>query len=352
MDRIQANRKSLQEEWRGSVWKHLHLDDMDGNFSLIPPSFGFYFCILTLWALQVQFLLQIIINRCAILVRNPKLVWRLKVGVATVITAINISVYTIWIPARLQISEEYISINNWWDRCEKGLYLVIDAALNIYFISIVSRNLVHNGLGKYKALSQFNMFIIGFSLAMDVLIIAMMSLENTFVYMQFHPLAYIVKLNIEMSMAELIVKVAKARNQANIDADGPVLENDIGHSSEQTKSRSRVGATALSKRDRWSGDRYGISEARANGIELADIARSGSDSIAPEDEREGDRNIYTTHEVHVEFEKASQKSENSASPSFYEGNGPKRDEEDTRPLNAGKGGTVHVRLNRGNQPSM
>jgi hypothetical protein len=40
----------------------------------------------------------------------------------------------------------------------------------------------------------------------------MMSLPNTFVYMQFHPVAYIVKLNIEMSMAELITKVARADN--------------------------------------------------------------------------------------------------------------------------------------------
>lgn len=37
----------------------------------------------------------------------------------------------------------------------------------------------------------------------------MMSLPNTFVYMMFHPVAYIVKLNIEMSMADLITKVAR-----------------------------------------------------------------------------------------------------------------------------------------------
>lgn len=40
----------------------------------------------------------------------------------------------------------------------------------------------------------------------------MMSLKNTFVYMQFHPVAYIVKLKIEMTMAELIVKVAREPN--------------------------------------------------------------------------------------------------------------------------------------------
>ncbi|GKT41613.1 uncharacterized protein ColSpa_01794 [Colletotrichum spaethianum] len=160
----------------------------------------------------VQFLLQIIINRCAILLTNHKRSWWLKVGVAVLITAVNISVYTIWIPARLQISERYIEINEWWDRCEKVIYLIVDGALNIYFVRIVQKNLVTHGLTKYKRLTQFNMFIIGFSLSMDVLIIAMMSLNNTFVYMQFHPLAYMVKLKIEMSMAELIGKVARKRD--------------------------------------------------------------------------------------------------------------------------------------------
>ncbi|KAK2023760.1 hypothetical protein LX32DRAFT_697656 [Colletotrichum zoysiae] len=179
---------------------------------IIPPSFAFYFSILTTWALQVQFLLQIIINRCAILLNNPKHSWRLKVGVAVLITAVNVSVYNIWIPARLQISERYIEINEWWDRCEKVIYLIVDGALNIYFVRIVQKNLVTHGLTEYKRLTRFNMFIIGFSLSMDVLIIAMMSLKNTFVYMQFHPLAYMVKLKIEMSMAELIGKVARKRD--------------------------------------------------------------------------------------------------------------------------------------------
>ncbi|OBR10394.1 hypothetical protein CH63R_06086 [Colletotrichum higginsianum IMI 349063] len=185
-------------------WLHLK--------GIIPPSFAFFFSILTTWALQVQFLLQIIINRCAILLTNQKRAWRLKVGVAVLITAINISVYNIWIPARLQISDRYIEINEWWDRCEKVIYLIVDGALNIYFVRIVQKNLVTHGLTKYKRLTRFNMFIIGFSLSMDVLIIAMMSLNNTFVYMQFHPLAYMVKLKIEMSMAELIGKVARKRD--------------------------------------------------------------------------------------------------------------------------------------------
>ena len=132
--------------------------------------------------MQVQFLLQIIINRCAILLPDKRFALHLKIAVAVTITAINISVYNIWIPARLQISDRYIHINEWWDRCEKGIYLIIDAGLNLYFINIVQRNLVKNGLQKYRRLVQWNKFIIAFSLGMDVLIISMMSLKNTFVY--------------------------------------------------------------------------------------------------------------------------------------------------------------------------
>ena len=135
----------------------------------------------TLWALQVQFLLQIIINRCSILLPDKRFAWRLKVGTAVIITAINISVYNIWVPARLQISEQYVYINEWWDRIEKALYLIIDSVLNIYFITIVQRNLVKNGLEKYRRLVLWNKILIGFSLSMDVLIISMMSLPNTFV---------------------------------------------------------------------------------------------------------------------------------------------------------------------------
>lgn len=130
---------------------------------------------------QVQFLLQIIVNRCAILITDRMFILRVKWGTALLITLINISVYCIWIPARLQISERYIHLNEIWDRCEKVIYLLVDAALNFLFMRIVRHDLVKLGLRKYNQLVRFNMFIIGFSLAMDVLIITMMSLDNTFV---------------------------------------------------------------------------------------------------------------------------------------------------------------------------
>ncbi|KAH7007192.1 hypothetical protein EDB80DRAFT_842415 [Ilyonectria destructans] len=182
---------------------------------------------------------------------HPVRAYRLKVGVAVLITAINISVYNIWIPARLQISERYIWINEWWDRVEKGIYLLVDAALNFYFIRVVQHNLVSNGLTKYRSLVKFNMLIIGFSLGMDVLIISMMSLNNTFVYMQFHPFAYMVKLKIEMSMADLIGKVARQR-QSDVLSNGTFGDLETarhrnipskGHMSSYSRARASTEGT-------------------------------------------------------------------------------------------------------------
>ncbi|KAI4816159.1 hypothetical protein E4T45_10607, partial [Aureobasidium sp. EXF-8846] len=208
---------------------------------IIAPSFGFYFSILTLWALQVQFLLQIIINRVGVLMLDRKKARNLKYGVAILITLINISVYCIWIPARLQTNKTYIKINDVWDRCEKVIYLIVDALLNFFFVRVVRRNLVKPGLKKYESLVRFNLYIIGFSLAMDVLIIAMMSLKNSFVYMQFHPLAYIVKLNIEMTMSELISKVARAQNNPH----GAVMPSTS--TGDRTGGRSRITKTGDDK---------------------------------------------------------------------------------------------------------
>ncbi|KAF3011208.1 hypothetical protein E8E13_011615 [Curvularia kusanoi] len=106
----------------------------------------------------------------------------------------------------------WIDINNIWDRIEKALYLLIDAFLNFYFIRVVRANLVRSGLEKYNKLVLFNKYMIVISLLMDVMIIAAMWFPNGFVYAIFHPLAYLVKLNIEMSMAHLIKKIATDRS--------------------------------------------------------------------------------------------------------------------------------------------
>lgn len=81
------------------------------------------------------------------------------------------------IPARLQINQEYIHINEWWDRTEKGLYLFVECVrsaislgrredanvrvlhslcLNILFIRTVNERLIAQGLERYRPLLNFN----------------------------------------------------------------------------------------------------------------------------------------------------------------------------------------------------
>lgn len=121
-----------------------------------------------LWAIQIQSLLQIIINRISILMVNRHNAWKLKLIVFLVLLAINISVFCVWIPARLQISPKWIAVNAVWDRVEKCIFLIVDAGLNFYFIYLVRSRLIANGLTKYTRLYRVNLFMIAVSMTMDV----------------------------------------------------------------------------------------------------------------------------------------------------------------------------------------
>ncbi|CAG9996065.1 unnamed protein product [Clonostachys byssicola] len=143
----------------GTAWGYMRGD--------IPPRF-------------THCILQIIINRIGLIALNKVFIHRLKWAVFIIVLMINIAVACIWIPSRLQISKTYITINNYWDRAEKAVLAVIDLCLNVYFVYLVRSSLISYGLTKYVRLYRFNLFMIAISLSMDVLIIAMMSLANTF----------------------------------------------------------------------------------------------------------------------------------------------------------------------------
>ncbi|KAI3535679.1 hypothetical protein CSPX01_11203 [Colletotrichum filicis] len=210
--------------------------------SIIDPSFEYFFFLLILWTIQVQCLMQIIVNRIAILMPIPAQATRLKWGVFGILLAVNISVFCIWIPARLQINETYIHINEIWDRIEKGIFLLVDAGLNLTFIYLVKSRLIASGLTKYTALFRFNLAMIAVSMSLDVILIGLMSLPNTLIYAQFHPLAYLLKLHIEMGMADLIAKVVKASNPMRPHAETRRDSNEgapDANKNSLSKSRSR-----------------------------------------------------------------------------------------------------------------
>ncbi|KAF2186469.1 hypothetical protein K469DRAFT_706445 [Zopfia rhizophila CBS 207.26] len=193
--------------WALSAWLFLRGD--------IPPSFGFFFVIATLWTIQTQCLLQIIANRVSLVMVDKRQARLLKLSLLIAVGIINASVYVVWIPARMEVSPTWVHINEIWDRIEKVIYLFLDLGLNCYFLWLVRSKLIARGLTKYQPLYRFNASIVVISICMDALIIGMMSLPNDLVYTQFHSLAYIVKLNIELCMADLISKVVRRQDRTD-----------------------------------------------------------------------------------------------------------------------------------------
>ena len=159
--------------------------------------------------------------------------------------------------------------------------------------------------------------------------------------MQFHPLAYMVKLKIEMSMAELIAKVARHQQSGHVSTSTNTFRTTergdenfarkAMNSSNLTKSRVSAKAQAVVA----SGDDDGSS------IELEEVSKGNTtDSSAHESANDlnrysgpGSSNnpraipaIYTSHEVSINVQPAT---DGNGEGSFDERSG--RDD-DTRPL--------------------
>ncbi|EKJ72959.1 hypothetical protein FPSE_06855 [Fusarium pseudograminearum CS3096] len=250
----------------------------------IAPSFGFYFSVALFWALQVQFLLQIIINRIGLLMVSKARAIRLKWTVFLIILLVNISVFVIWMPARLQINDRWIRLNSIWDRCEKVIFAVVDGALNGYFIYLVRSRLIENGLTKYIPLYRMNLGLIGLSLSLDIVLVGLMSLPSSLVYLSFHPVAYLLKLQIEMKMAELITKIVRSSGTRGSD-------EGYYHSSNITNTNQRpMTSTAKAKPDRPLTGMHGAMRGRnttlIEGGDLGELesslesARNGRDNMS------------------------------------------------------------------------
>ncbi|KAH7324122.1 hypothetical protein B0I35DRAFT_475390 [Stachybotrys elegans] len=179
------------------------------------PRLGFLFGSVILWTLQIQLALQIIANRLGLIMANKKRVKHLKVSISVILSTLTIAVACVWIPARLTASEKMLRINAVLDRTGKVIYLLMDLGLNSAFLHIVRHELIARGLTKYKLLFNFNVCAVVVSLSMDILIIAMMSLPSDFLYAMFHPVAYGIKLVIEITMADLIAKIVRSQHELN-----------------------------------------------------------------------------------------------------------------------------------------
>ncbi|KAH7144216.1 hypothetical protein B0J13DRAFT_635185 [Dactylonectria estremocensis] len=253
----------------------------------INPSFAFYFHIALFWAIQVQLLLQIIINRLGLLMFVPGQATRIKWIVFAIILAVNISVFIIWMPARLQINDTWIHLNVIWDRCEKVIFAVVDFALNGYFIYLVRSRLIENGLSKYLPLYHMNLALIFLSLSLDVVLIGLMSLKSSLVYLSFHPVCYLLKLQIEMIMAELITKIVRS-SSIHQSGDTIGVQSSAGGKSkiDSATGKSKFSTTLVN--DRSSASRGGDTTQVIGGDIGGDIdIELGGQSTHPEDMETG-----------------------------------------------------------------
>ncbi|KAL2671615.1 hypothetical protein Neosp_014205 [[Neocosmospora] mangrovei] len=193
--------------------------------------------IMALWVVQIQCICGIIINRISLLMVDRRDGAKIRWATAILLGLINISVFVIWIPAQLQISSTWVNVNHIYDRIEKGLFLIIDAALHSYFMYLIRVKLIANGLDKYKPLLRFNFAMIAVSMSLDVILIGSMSIGNGFIYVQFHPLVYMLKLHIELNISSLIVKVVRATG------DNSSYQNDYYNQGTELQSKPMGGGT-------------------------------------------------------------------------------------------------------------
>ncbi|PVH97845.1 hypothetical protein DM02DRAFT_504470, partial [Periconia macrospinosa] len=213
---IYRRTRSIKNWYVGMVWLEIVVNLI---FSIstylylcgvIKPSVGYYFVIVLLWAFQTQILPQIIINRISLIMVDRRKARLLKWVFFILILIVNISVAVIWITAHAGKNKTWVMINLVWERIEKAFFLIIDLGLNIYFLYLVRFRLIANGLTKYMRLYNYNVAIVFVSTSMDVLLLGLLSLPDGYTYVQFAPVAYIIKLNIELNMAVLISKVVRS----------------------------------------------------------------------------------------------------------------------------------------------
>ncbi|KAI3548117.1 hypothetical protein CSPX01_03284 [Colletotrichum filicis] len=137
----------------------------------------------------------------------------MKFGLLAIVGVINISVTCIYV-AGYSINPEYFThLHTIWDPIDKVVDLLIDISLNTVFLRIIQHEFVADGLQKYRLLFYCGVLFVLISLCMDILMIVMMTVQEPFLYAMTHPMAYTMKMIVEMTMADLISSIAKRPHQ-------------------------------------------------------------------------------------------------------------------------------------------
>ncbi|RGP72144.1 hypothetical protein FLONG3_6867 [Fusarium longipes] len=276
--------KGSQQSWRS--WKRCHRIT-----AYVGMIWAVWLSSMVLGCLAWGFQRQYIAPRIGLLMVSKTRATRLKWIVFVIILLVNISVFIIWLPARLQISDRWIRLNSIWDRTEKVIFAVVDGVLNGYFIYLVRSRLIENGLTKYVPVYRMNLGLIFASLSLDFALVGLMSLHSSLVYLSFHPIAYLLKLQIEMKMAELITKIVRSSGRGS---------DDIYYSSNMTNANPRpMASTAKARPDGPLTGTQGVMRGRnttlIEGGDLGDVESSLESALNGRDNLSGIvRTIETT----------------------------------------------------------
>lgn len=115
------------------------------------------------------------------MVNRSKVKW-LHLGLFLGILAVNVGVFVIWISAYMPGATPWqIKLNMYFEKAEKSFFLVVDLALNLYFLYLVRFRLIQGGLSKYWKLFKMNALLVVISTAMDASLLGMLSLPDPYV---------------------------------------------------------------------------------------------------------------------------------------------------------------------------
>lgn len=138
--------------------------------------------------------------------------------------------------------------------------------------------------------------------------------------MMFHPLAYIVKLNIELSMADLIGRIARNRDHSAIEE---ITTGSDSHKLTYQRSRGTSTSGTITGRQHDIGlGGWNRRPLRTAGVELDDITRpdavytvNATANTYVESGLHNSKDIYTTREFRVDFEDKAPQSPGSVADS-------------------------------------
>ncbi|KXH43839.1 hypothetical protein CSIM01_11995 [Colletotrichum simmondsii] len=179
----------------------------------ISINIGFMIADAISWVLQTQLAPQILANRLGLLMHNKRRVKYMKIGLLVFIGIFNLAYIGLWIAFTLDPTPLAVVINRYLTRLDIVIDLLVNIVLDTTFLIIIKRELIAGGLVKYRLLFNCGVAAVCLSISLDVVMMILMSAPNSYHYTCTHPVAYCVRLIIEMLMADLIAVIARTPHE-------------------------------------------------------------------------------------------------------------------------------------------